>query len=272
MAPFHSLRARLVVARPKTTRKAWDLVADIVKDNKRSHSNALKAELRFIKLRDQSMESYFQKINSIITILTSLDVSVNEEVVVHYAIDGLPETYNSGSCRYGDSCQYAHDANARVSITNSGINKGRGTSDNITHDLLNKLLTQLGNLGMNVAMSQNGTVPNSTTIASNNTASPGNSLGPHVFFASPNPSPGPNITAPPGFPPMAQAHVPTYFTAANNTNQAHVTPSTTTGLVMQPTGYVSHALGPVMQSGAGTNSGQATLLPQAFIAGTLHDP
>ncbi|GJQ89853.1 ribonuclease H-like domain-containing protein [Tanacetum coccineum] len=176
-----------------------------------------------------------------------------------------------GSCRYGDSCRYAHDANARVSITNSGINKGRGTSDNTTHDLLNKLLTQLGNLGMNVAMSQNGTVPNSTTIASNNTASPGNSLGPHAFFASPNPSPGPNITAPPGFPPMAQAHVPTYFTAANNTNQAHVTPSTTTGLVMQPTGYVSHALGPVMQSGAGTNSGQATLLPQAFIAGTLHD-
>ncbi|GJQ89854.1 putative reverse transcriptase domain-containing protein [Tanacetum coccineum] len=101
MAPFHSLRARLVVARPKTTREAWALVADIVKDNKRSHSNALKAELRFIKLGDQSMESYFQKINSIITILTSLDVSVNEEVVVHYAIDGLPETYNS-VCGYMD--------------------------------------------------------------------------------------------------------------------------------------------------------------------------
>ncbi|GJU82489.1 ribonuclease H-like domain-containing protein [Tanacetum coccineum] len=111
-----------------------------------------------------------------------------------------------------------------------------------------QLLTQLGNLGMN------STIPNSATIAPNNTTSPGNSLGPHAFFASPNPSPGPNITAPPGFPPMAQAHVPTYFTTTNNTNQAHVTPSTATGLVMQPNGYVSHALGPATQSGAGTNS------------------
>ncbi|GJY39381.1 ribonuclease H-like domain-containing protein [Tanacetum coccineum] len=163
--------------------------------------------------------------------------------------------FAKGSCCYDDSCRYAHDANARVSNTNSGINKGRRTSDNTTHDLLNKLLTQLGNLGMNVAMSQNGIVPNSTTVASNNTASLGNSLGPHAFFASPNPSPGLNITAPPDFPPMAQAHVPTYFTAANNTNQVHVTPSTATGPVMHPTGYVSHALGPVTQSGAGTNSG-----------------
>ncbi|GJY06860.1 ribonuclease H-like domain-containing protein [Tanacetum coccineum] len=250
-----SLRSRLVVARPKIAKEAWALISDIIKDNKRSRANALKAELRSIKLGTQSMESYFQKIDSIFTILTSLDARVNDEDVVHYALEGLPDTYNSmrlkskalalpvdssspmvlvteahtnsrsstsqgktwkpcfnfakGSCHYGDSCRYAHDANARVSNTNSGIHKGPGNR---------------------------------------------NSLGPHAFFASPNPSPGPNITAPPGFPPMAQAHVPTYFTTTNNTNQAHVTPSTATGLVMQPNGYVSHALGPATQSG------------------TLHDP
>ncbi|GKB54896.1 ribonuclease H-like domain-containing protein, partial [Tanacetum coccineum] len=306
-----SLRVRLVVARPKTAKEASALIFFlIVKDNKRSRANALKAELRSIKLGAQSMESYFQKINPIVTILTSLDARVNDEDVVHYALEGLPDTYNSvcgymhwkdtfpdlktvrsllitkemrlkskaldlpvdssspmvlmteartnsrssmsqgkpwkpcfnfakGSCRYGDSCHYVHDANARVSNTNSGMNS---------------------------------TIPNSVIVALNNTTSPGNSLGPHAFFASPNPSPGPNITAPPDFPPMAQAHVPTYFTATNNTNQAHVTPSTATGPVMQPNGYVSHALGPATQSGAGTYSGQATLLPQAFTAGTLYDP
>ncbi|GJR77829.1 hypothetical protein Tco_0090194 [Tanacetum coccineum] len=56
-------------------------------DNKRSHTNTLKAELRSIKLGDQSMESYFQKIDSTVNILTSLDARVNEEDVVHYALE-----------------------------------------------------------------------------------------------------------------------------------------------------------------------------------------
>ncbi|GJW42347.1 hypothetical protein Tco_0071146 [Tanacetum coccineum] len=49
------LQARLVVERPKTTKEAWDLISDIVKDNKRLRTNALKAELRSIKLGDLSM-------------------------------------------------------------------------------------------------------------------------------------------------------------------------------------------------------------------------
>ncbi|GJW42941.1 hypothetical protein Tco_0071740 [Tanacetum coccineum] len=98
---FNSLRARLVVAHPKTSKEAWTLISDIVKDNKRSCTNAMKAELRSIKLGDQSIESYFQKIDSIITIRTILDAHVNDEDVVHYAIEGLPYTYNS-------FCGYMH--------------------------------------------------------------------------------------------------------------------------------------------------------------------
>ncbi|GJU29708.1 hypothetical protein Tco_1173297 [Tanacetum coccineum] len=56
-----SLRARIVVARPKSAKEACSLISDIAKDNKRSHTNTLKAELQSIKLGDQSMESYFQK-------------------------------------------------------------------------------------------------------------------------------------------------------------------------------------------------------------------
>ncbi|GJZ58657.1 hypothetical protein Tco_0614473, partial [Tanacetum coccineum] len=48
-----ALQARLVVARPKSAKEAWSLLSDIVKDNKRSRTYTLKAELRSIKLGDQ---------------------------------------------------------------------------------------------------------------------------------------------------------------------------------------------------------------------------
>ncbi|GJW42940.1 ribonuclease H-like domain-containing protein [Tanacetum coccineum] len=83
--------------------------------------------------------------------------------------------FAKGSCRFGDSCRYVHDANARVTNTSNGFNKGCGTSDNFTNELLTKLLAQLGNLGIhngsnttmsnNVTMNPNVTVPNNVTIA-----------------------------------------------------------------------------------------------------------
>nr|GEV54235.1 hybrid signal transduction histidine kinase M [Tanacetum cinerariifolium] len=96
-----SIRDRIVVARPKSVKEAWSLIYDTVKDNKRSCTNTLKAELRSIKLGDQSMESYFQKIDYIVNILTSLDARINEEDVVHYALEGIPDTYNQ-------VCGYMH--------------------------------------------------------------------------------------------------------------------------------------------------------------------
>ncbi|GJU76774.1 ribonuclease H-like domain-containing protein [Tanacetum coccineum] len=89
---------------PLTSEEIKSLIADIAKDNKRSRTNALKAELRSIKLGDQSMVSYFQKIDSIVTILTSLESYVNEEDVVHYAIEGLPDKYEQviGYMHYQD--------------------------------------------------------------------------------------------------------------------------------------------------------------------------
>nr|GEV66514.1 ribonuclease H-like domain-containing protein [Tanacetum cinerariifolium] len=237
------------------------LISDIVKDNKRSRTNTLKAELHSIKLEDQSMEYYFQKIDSILNILTSLDARVDEKDVVHYAFEGLPDTYNQvcgymywndtfldlkavrslliteemtlkskvlafpvhssspmvlvaetstnshsstsqgkswkpcfnfakGSCRFGHSCRYVHDANARASNANSGFNKGRGTSENTTNDLLTKLLAQLGHLGMNVAMSNNGTNVTLLTHATVTLTITGPNIAsnvptaPHAFYAS----------------------------------------------------------------------------------------
>nr|GEW41647.1 ribonuclease H-like domain-containing protein [Tanacetum cinerariifolium] len=63
------------------------------------------AELRSIKLDTLSMEAYFQKIDSLVTILISLGSLVNEEDVVHYAVEGLPEKYNKvcGYMHYQDT-------------------------------------------------------------------------------------------------------------------------------------------------------------------------
>nr|GEV14366.1 ribonuclease H-like domain-containing protein [Tanacetum cinerariifolium] len=286
---------RIVVTCHKSAKEAWSLIFDIVKDNKRSRTNTLKAELRSIKLGDQSMESYFQKIDSIVNILTSLDTRFNEEDVVHYALEGLSDTYNQvygymhwkdtfpdlkgvgslliaeemrlkskvlalpvdssspmvlvaetstnsrsstsqgkswkpclnfakGSCRFGDSCRYVHDANARMSNANSRFNKGRETSENTNNDLLTKLLAQLGH--------QCGYV---------------HSLGP-------------NSTPPPG---LAHAHV-LYYSYTTASTPAHLTPT-----AARP---VHTTMGSVMSSGTVNTSGQATLLPQAFTVGTLDNP
>ncbi|GJZ31794.1 hypothetical protein Tco_0576841 [Tanacetum coccineum] len=77
------LQKRLVVARPSSAKAAWKILTDIVKHNKRSRTSALKIELRSVQLGTLSMEAYFQKIESLITILQSLDCIINDEDVVH---------------------------------------------------------------------------------------------------------------------------------------------------------------------------------------------
>ncbi|GJU89250.1 ribonuclease H-like domain-containing protein [Tanacetum coccineum] len=272
----------------------------------------LKAELHSIKLGDQSMESYFQKIDSIVNILTSLNARVNEEDVVHYALEGLPDTYNQvcgymhwkdtfpdlkvvrswlitkemrlkskviaspmdsftpmvflaglsnnsrpssmaqgklwkpcfnfakGNCRYGDSCRYVHDANARVPNATSRNNKGRGTSENSTNELLNKLLAQLGKLRMNMSHTSTNTI--APTVSSS--ISPAqNSSVPISYYASLSPTSPIGPSAPPGFPMPTQVSL--YYTAG-------------------PTQPVS--------AQSTSTPGQATVLPHAFNAGTLQDP
>nr|GEW61795.1 ribonuclease H-like domain-containing protein [Tanacetum cinerariifolium] len=96
-----TLQQRLVVARLKSAMEAWDFIVDIVKDNKRSRTSSLKVELRSITLGDLSMDAYFGKIESLMTILASLDSLVNDEDVVHYVLEGLPDKYNQ-------VCGYMH--------------------------------------------------------------------------------------------------------------------------------------------------------------------
>ncbi|GJT29484.1 ribonuclease H-like domain-containing protein [Tanacetum coccineum] len=225
-----SLRARIVVARPKSAKEAWSLIFDIVNDNKRSRTNTLKADL---------------------------DAHVNEEDMVHYSLEGLPDTYNQvcGYIHWKDtfpdlkavrSLLIAEEMRLKSKVlalpvdssspmvivaetsTNlrSSTSQGRGTSENTTNDLLTKLLAQLGHLGMNVAMSNNGT---NVTLPTHATVTP-TVTGPNIASNVP--------TAPHAF---------------------YASPVHTT-------------MGSVLSSGVVNTSGQATLLPQASTARTLHDP
>ncbi|GJZ18912.1 hybrid signal transduction histidine kinase M [Tanacetum coccineum] len=221
---LETLQARLVVEHPRSAKEAWDLITDIFKDNRRSHTIALKAKLRSIKLGDLTTDAYLRKIESLATILKTLGSPVRSDDVVTFALEGLPDKYDhvcgiithrepfpdlktahsmlttkdmrlrskslslpmdssssyplvlmadtgnsrrpsnsqvkswrpcynfaKGSCRFGDSCKYVHDAQAK-SGNNSRVSHGQGStshdSDNNTHELLVKILQQLGNMGI----------------------------------------------------------------------------------------------------------------------------
>nr|GEV74967.1 hybrid signal transduction histidine kinase M [Tanacetum cinerariifolium] len=247
---------KVVVESPKSAKEAWILISDIVKDNKRSRTNTLKADL---------------------------DDRVHEEDVVHYALEGLLDTYNQvcgymhwkdtfpdlkavrslliaeemrlkskvlastmdsstpmGNCRYGDSWRYVHDANARVPNATSRINKDRGTSENSINELLNKLLAQLGKLGMNMLHTSTNTIAPTISLS----ISPAqNSSIPIAYYASPSPTAPAGPSALPGLP--MQTQVPLYYTSG-------------------PTQ-------PVLAQSTST-LGQDTVLPHAFNAETLQDP
>ncbi|GKB08113.1 ribonuclease H-like domain-containing protein [Tanacetum coccineum] len=239
-----TLQRRIVVARPKSAKEDWDLITDIVKDNKRSRTSALKAELRSITIGDLSIKTYFGKIESLMTILATLDSPVNDEDVVHYVLEemrlkskALASSVDSsspmvlmaesGACRFGDSCRYVHDANARVGGTNNGSNRGRGTNDNTINDLLQKLVLHLGGMNANV------TVPNTNT---SRTPTVAYHTGPHGFTS---PARGP-------------AHPSSFPVAYASSSQ----PADTT---YQPN------VGPI------DILGQPTTIPHAFNTKTLQD-
>nr|GEY88441.1 ribonuclease H-like domain-containing protein [Tanacetum cinerariifolium] len=272
------LQAQLVVARPKSAKEAWGLISDIVKDNKRSRTNALKAELRSIKLVDQSMESYFQKIDSIVNILTSLDAHVNDEDVVYYALECLPNTYNQRSCfarspmvlmansvnyRFGEPCRYVHGANARLGTTHNRPNRGHGNIDNTTNELLQKLRQQMSNFTCHTTVVN----PSSTTsllVAFNTSMTPsvgpigGPNNGPATpsGFAYPVHPVDPNVAATPG-------HYISGPTAP--TSQAHQTQAQQVELLPNGNGFQ-------LSMGLTAPPGQATNILHAFSTESLRDP
>ncbi|GJY92534.1 ribonuclease H-like domain-containing protein [Tanacetum coccineum] len=236
------LQKRLVVARPNKAKEAWDILTNIVKDNKRTHASTLKMELRSIQLGTLSMEAYFQKIESLVTALTSLDCVVNDEDVVHYAITGLPE-------KYAQVCGYMHYQNTfpnlktvrsllvaeEMRLKTKEVALPADSSSPM--ELLVKLLDKLGL--NNTPSNATGTVPLHTPSA-------------NLVYQAPRS----NVTTS-----SPTANLPYYTYPIQS-----IRPTPSVGSVQ---GLTSSQPG---TSGSITTPGHATLLPQAFTIGTLHEP
>ena len=79
---------------PQTTKEAWDLLAEIFNDNKRSRSIALKAELRALKLGELTIDAYFRKIENYATVLRSPGSPISNDFIITFALEGFPAKYD----------------------------------------------------------------------------------------------------------------------------------------------------------------------------------
>ncbi|XP_071694625.1 uncharacterized protein [Rutidosis leptorrhynchoides] len=84
-----TLLERLLNSQPKTAHEAWEFLKNIFQDNKRSKVVELTAELRSITIGDLTAEVYFQKIDSVASMLDNLGSKMKDEELVTYAINGL---------------------------------------------------------------------------------------------------------------------------------------------------------------------------------------
>nr|GEX35932.1 hybrid signal transduction histidine kinase M [Tanacetum cinerariifolium] len=90
-----SLQKRFIKINPTTARDAWERVEKLFQDNKRTRAVALKGELHMLHMGDQSVDEYFSKIDSLVTLLSDLGLDVSEDDVVTYVINGLSHKYGS---------------------------------------------------------------------------------------------------------------------------------------------------------------------------------
>ncbi|GKC70112.1 hybrid signal transduction histidine kinase M [Tanacetum coccineum] len=83
------LQKRMINTNPASAKAAWDTIETIFQENKRTRTVALKGELRVIQMGDDTPDAYFSKIDSIITLLTDLGSTMDDDDIVTYAINGL---------------------------------------------------------------------------------------------------------------------------------------------------------------------------------------
>ncbi|GJZ25858.1 ribonuclease H-like domain-containing protein [Tanacetum coccineum] len=257
----------------KSAKEAWGFLSKLVKENKRSRTAALETKLCSITLGDLSIEAYFHKVKSLMTILASLDSPVLEDDVAHYVLAGLPPKYDQvcGYMHYQTtlpdletirslllteemrlkttaSPPLADSSSHMVLMTEPGThsnesNRARGVN-NYTNSLLKSLLRKLDVVSLTSPTSNTLPSPSPPTVAFHT----GPAMIPPGFVAS-QPSFGPSgFSAQPSGPP----YPPAYVTHPNGTQQ----PNGANGSLIGPTSL----------------PGQATILPHAFNAETLQDP
>ncbi|GKF47472.1 hypothetical protein Tco_0137274 [Tanacetum coccineum] len=83
----------MISTNPASAKAAWDTIETIFQENKSTRTVALKGELRVIQMGDDTPDAYFSKIDSIITLLTDLGLTMDDDDIITYAINGLSEKY-----------------------------------------------------------------------------------------------------------------------------------------------------------------------------------
>ncbi|PWA48493.1 myb-like protein P [Artemisia annua] len=83
----------LVKANPRTALDAWEFLANIFLDNKRTKSIALRGELRVLNIGDMSVDAYFAKIEKIATLLNDLGSPIHDDDLMTYALNGLNDRF-----------------------------------------------------------------------------------------------------------------------------------------------------------------------------------
>ncbi|GKA25927.1 ribonuclease H-like domain-containing protein [Tanacetum coccineum] len=160
-------KERLVDLNPTTAKDAWTYIEAIFQDNKRPRAMALKAKLRNLKLGDLSIDGYFQKIESIVSVLNGVGSPLSNDDVVTFALEGLPSTYEmistiivsrepfpKGSCRFGYACKYLHNG---VHGKSTLLPRTLGSASSVTGvtrsdlDMLQSLLAKFGLNALNIS-------------------------------------------------------------------------------------------------------------------------
>ncbi|GJZ56094.1 hybrid signal transduction histidine kinase M [Tanacetum coccineum] len=148
-----TLQQRLVVENPRSAKEAWDILADIFRDNKHTRSIALKAELRFLKLGDLTIDAYFRKLKSIATVLTSLESPMNSDDVVTFALESLPAKYDNVSTIIAHRGPFPDLKTVRSMLTTEEMRLKSREQDTLVDATSSSLMVLLANSGSNVRRS-----------------------------------------------------------------------------------------------------------------------
>nr|GEV62442.1 ribonuclease H-like domain-containing protein [Tanacetum cinerariifolium] len=140
-------------------------------DNKRPRAMALKAKLRNLKLGDLYIDGYFQKIESIVSVLNGLGSPLSNDDVVTFALEGLPSTYEMISTviviqePFPDLKMYLHNGVHGKSTLLPRTSGSASSVTDVTRSDLDMLQSLLAKFGLNAPNTSTPSPPVAYTVS-----------------------------------------------------------------------------------------------------------
>ncbi|GJS54877.1 hypothetical protein Tco_0628239 [Tanacetum coccineum] len=259
-----TLQASLVVECPRSTKEAWDLITDIVKDNKR-------------------------KIESIATILTSLGSPVSSEDVVTFALKGLPDKYDNVCSIIHHRDTFPDLKTTRSMLTTEEMRlKSKSLSLTVDSSSSSPMVLIVKTVGIRMLLGTDelfSVVPHTSPTPVHSVtyhATAGPPLVPHISYyyvplphsLSPVSWPHSYTSTLPGFnyPPAQQQVTAQQFGYPLVSPAQPVSPAQSISHQAQHMSSAVLDIAHPRSTGPTGTPGQETILPHAFTAGMFHDP